>query len=323
MEVSVIIPCYNVEKFILKCLESLNTQTFRDFEIIVVDDGSTDNSELVIKKYLNENCLNYKYLKQKNSGPSKARNTGITNSSGKYIALLDSDDSFTKDSLEKKISAAKKNDNIDFIYSDAFINYENGMETKRREKNFKEVYHGFHSGIIFENLIDKNFIPTTTVFCKKYLFEKFGFFNENIIVAEDYDLWLRFAVNKCNFFYIDECLSYYSVRSTSLSGDQIRMNLQLIEILKSLYAFNISKNIERKISERIGNIYFINTVLEIFHLINNEAFKAVYRKMFTLIRIKFFHPVYYIMFLLLIFSKKKFRAFFYKKFKNYRRFSIK
>ena len=89
--VSVIIPCFNAEKTIIRTLKSIDMQTINDYQVIIIDDGSTDNSEHVILKYI-QNKNNFVYIKQKNSGVSTARNKGITEAQGKYISFLDADD---------------------------------------------------------------------------------------------------------------------------------------------------------------------------------------------------------------------------------------
>lgn len=96
-KISVIIPVYNTEKYIEKCLDSLERQTMKDFEVIVVNDGSTDNSKKVIKEYMKENKLNIKYLEKENGGLASARNYGVERTLGKYIAFLDSDDYIDND----------------------------------------------------------------------------------------------------------------------------------------------------------------------------------------------------------------------------------
>ena len=105
-KISVIIPVYNTEKYVEKCLESLAKQEMKDFEVIIVNDGSTDNSENVIKNYMQSSKLNIKYLEKENGGLSSARNYGVEKASGKYISFLDSDDYLDKNlfsELEKYI----------------------------------------------------------------------------------------------------------------------------------------------------------------------------------------------------------------------------
>jgi len=116
MKVSVIVPVYNVEKYLDKCLNSLVNQTLKDIEIIVVNDGSTDNSEKIIKKYLKKN-KNIKYIKKNNSGVSEARNIGLEQATGEYIGFLDSDDWLETNAYEKMYNKAKTED-FDIVVCD-------------------------------------------------------------------------------------------------------------------------------------------------------------------------------------------------------------
>ena len=106
--VSVIVPVYNSEKYLTEALNSLEEQTFKNFEVIIVNDGSTDNSEKIIKDFVNKNS-NFKLINQKNMGPGYAKNTGIRYSKGKYIAFLDSDDFFAPNFLEILYNLAVEN----------------------------------------------------------------------------------------------------------------------------------------------------------------------------------------------------------------------
>jgi glycosyltransferase involved in cell wall biosynthesis len=109
VKLSIIVPVYNAEKFLDKCLESLKNQTIKDIEIILVNDGSTDNSLEICNKYA-QNDSRIKVLTQKNSGQSKARNVGIDNSNGEYIAFTDSDDWVDLDYYEKLVESCEKHD---------------------------------------------------------------------------------------------------------------------------------------------------------------------------------------------------------------------
>lgn len=115
VNVSVIIPCYNCEKYIIRAIKSLEIQTYKNFEVIIVNDGSTDSSDEIIKSYLKDTNLKYKYFYQENSGVSKSRNKGIDNANGKYITFLDSDDLYHKDFLQSLVSLIESND-VDTVY---------------------------------------------------------------------------------------------------------------------------------------------------------------------------------------------------------------
>jgi len=120
--VSVIIPTYNCAQFITEAIESALMQTYTDIEIVVVDDGSTDNTKEILKPYIEKNFLTYIY--QENQGPGAARNTGIKAATGEYIAFLDADDTLTEDSVEKRINLIEGSSDIGLVFSDYFYQKE-------------------------------------------------------------------------------------------------------------------------------------------------------------------------------------------------------
>ena len=147
MKVSVIVPVYNVEKYLDKCLDSLANQTLKDLEIIIVNDGSPDNSEDIIKKYTKK-YKNFKYYKKENGGLSSARNYGIKYASGDYIAFLDSDDYVKSDMYEKMYEKAIKGNydlvvcDIDYLYPDKTIRVGSGI--KGDTTDIKKTYLTIH-----------------------------------------------------------------------------------------------------------------------------------------------------------------------------------
>lgn len=127
--ISVIIPVYNVEEYLRECVDSVLTQTYQNFEIILVDDGSTDSSGQICDEYASNDeriCV----IHQKNSGPSKTRNTGLDNATGKYIYFLDSDDYIENNALELLVNTAESN-NADLVFFDAHSFTDEGSEVKQ------------------------------------------------------------------------------------------------------------------------------------------------------------------------------------------------
>jgi len=184
--ISVVIPCYNSEDTIKRALTSVYDQTYKNFEIILVDDGSIDRTRLVIEEFfLNKSSINHKYIYQENSGPSKARNTGVEASSGKYIAFLDSDDEWHERKLELQVNIIEEK-NLDFIGST--YTYENFS-------NFEEKYCNILK-YDFKKLILSNKFSTPGVIIEKELFKTLNGFDTSMKYAEDYDLWLRASLLK-------------------------------------------------------------------------------------------------------------------------------
>ena len=157
-EISVIIPAYNGEKYLAETIESVLSQTFKDFEVIVVDDGSTDRTREIAQSYGNELF----YVFKENGGPGSARNAGIKVSKGRFIALLDHDDLWLPEKLEKQISLIKKRLNVGMVFSDACL-----FNSKRGYLGtcFQEARP--FSGSVFEKLFLRNFVPNLTTLTRK------------------------------------------------------------------------------------------------------------------------------------------------------------
>lgn len=213
-KVSVIIPTYNNCHYITKAIESVLNQTYKDFEIIVVDDGSDDNTSSLISKYGRK----LKYFYQCNSGAASARNKGINESKGEYISFLDSDDYFYEDNLLKKIAFLERNLGIGLVFSDWNYVDEIGNYLNKGSLHFHYAQKKL-SGLIFGELLYKrNFIATPTVIIRRYVLEDIGLFDPTIPSQEEYDLWLRIS-SKYSSYYINEPLVNVIVHAGSLSSD--------------------------------------------------------------------------------------------------------
>lgn len=194
-KVSVIIPTYNRAWTLDNAIESAFSQDYKDFEIIVVDDGSTDDTCKILEKYKSRIRIFF----QENKGVSVARNIGIENSRGNFIAFLDSDDAWEKDKLSCQINFFKKNPQA-MICQTEEIWIRNGRRVNPQKKHQKL------SGIIFEKSLHLCIISPSSVMIKKELLESKGVFNKNFPVCEDYDLWLRIT-HDTPVFLIDRLCS--------------------------------------------------------------------------------------------------------------------
>lgn len=187
--ISVIIPMFNAEDTILDSINSVLNQTYKKskIEILVIDDGSEDGSFYIVKEFIKKNeCENVKLLSKKNGGVSSARNMGIKNAKGNYIAFLDSDDIWKTDKLKKQMEILEKNKKIDFL------------GCNRNNENTKVIFKKFDKlkEINFTDLLIKIFPQTSTVIIKKEVFNEVGLYDENQSYAEDANLWLRIAAEK-------------------------------------------------------------------------------------------------------------------------------
>ncbi|MEK7564207.1 MAG: glycosyltransferase [Patescibacteria group bacterium] len=194
-KIDVVIPVYNGEKFILQALNSVAHQTLPPNKIIVVDDGSTDNTYSVVLEYAKTCSLEIKIIKQENGGLSSARNTGIKESMGEFIAFLDADDIWDKNKLEEQMNVCQTTEfeNLALVYCDYDVIDINGNTQYR---NYKAPLDKKRMrGMVFEKLLERNQITSSGsgVLIKRNVFDVVGFFDENLKYAEDFDMWLRIA----------------------------------------------------------------------------------------------------------------------------------
>lgn len=226
-KVSIIIPAYNAAPYLEETLNSIFEQTFKDFEIIIVDDGSTDATKDVIDKFKGK----VRYFYQKNSGaPASPRNVAIKNSKGKYIAIFDSDDIMFKEKLEVSVNILEKNNGVDLIFSN-FIQILDGVTEDTAwldkphvkkvidsipQEQLEENVYSFNRPI-YQELLLSNFIGTSTVVCKKDIFDDVGYFDESLIGIEDLDMWLHLCQAEKTFAYSTIPLSYYRKHQGGIS----------------------------------------------------------------------------------------------------------
>ena len=234
MNISVVIPSYNRKDFLKRSIDSAINQTKKPLEIIVVDDGSTDGTEAMIKSDYDF----VKFIKQKNKGVSAARNIGIKVSIGEWICFLDSDDEWKKDKLEKQINAMKSNPGYKFFHSNE-IWIKNGLRINQKKKHKK------YGGDIFDKCLDMCRISPSSVMIDKTVFDEVGNFNENLVVCEDYELWLRIC-DKYRVFFIDEPLIIkYGGHQGQLSYSIESIENHRIKALEYLILENLNRKNKR------------------------------------------------------------------------------
>ncbi len=243
-KVSVVIPAYNAERFVAKAIDSVLNQTYRDYEIIVVDDGSTDNTLEVLKSYGDK----VRYVRQSNKGASAARNTGIRHANGKYIAFLDADDVWFSQKLEKQVKVLDERPEFGLVYSNVeFPSRQNGVV--QTQFDLKRPY----SGKILSKLIVMNAIPTSTVVARKECFEKVGLFDESLVASEDHDMWIRIAT-RYDATYLEDPLMMNGLHSGSLSRDEIRLQeCNLAVTAKARKMQNVLGDADRVLIDRTYN----------------------------------------------------------------------
>ena len=192
--ISVIIPTFNRKHLVKRAIQSVFDQTLQPHEIIIIDDGSKDGTDQLIK----QEFPTVKYISQENSGISSARNIGIKESTGYWIAFLDSDDEWLSKKLEMQVDALKKNLEYKICHTNE-IWIRNGIRVNPKDKHQK------FGGHIFEKCLPLCIISPSSVLIKKTVFEEYGVFDPSLPACEDYDMWLRI----CAFLpvlYLDKLL---------------------------------------------------------------------------------------------------------------------
>lgn len=210
--VSVIIPTYNRAHLIGRAIQSVLNQTYQDFEIITVDDGSTDNTEEVVRRFRDERI---RYIRhQKNKGVAVARNTGVKASRAEYVAFLDSDDEWLAKKLERQMEIVKNAaPRIGVVYT-GFWRIKDNKRVYTPSSNIKPK-----EGDIYTSLLKGNFVGTSATLVRKECFGKAGMFDERLPPAEDWEMWIR--ISKCyHFECIDEPLAVSYHQPDSLSANQ-------------------------------------------------------------------------------------------------------
>lgn len=210
---SVVIPAYNVERYVAAAVESALAQTYEPVEVIVVNDGSTDGTAGALAPFTDRIV----YIEQANSGVARARNRALSSASGEYVALLDADDLWVPDRLSLCIEAIERNPDELFVTTDAFLIAGEEPTTKR--------YYGDLVDESFPDHVDQldalargNFVFISVV-ARRSLFERAGPFDDRFPPSEDYDMWIRFALAGARAELIREPLAGYRVRPDSASAD--------------------------------------------------------------------------------------------------------
>ena len=242
--VSIIIPAYNVAPFIGETLDSVFAQTFTDFEVIVVNDGSPDTEEFepAIQPYRKRIC----YLKQENHGASAARNTGLRAARGELIAFLDADDLWSPQYLEQQIKFIREDD-CDLACADAMI-FGVSADAGRSYMDSLMGTAPAQGRVTFLELVnaDRSLI-TSGVVARRDLILEVGLFDETLRNAQDFDLWLRLARHGARLAYHRQVLLSYRSRANSLSGDAINSHqreLRVFDKIEQSYEFTPAERAE-------------------------------------------------------------------------------
>lgn len=239
--VSIIMNCYNGEKYLTKSIRSVINQSYNNWELIFWDNQSDDNSEKLIKS-LKDNRIKY-FRSKKFTSLYEARNLAIKKAKGSFICFLDTDDWWVKKKIERQINFIKKNKNVNFIFSNLYI-YDQSTKVKKLYFNYN-----YPSGKITQLLLNDYKLGILTVMIKRSFFLKKKF-NKNFNIIGDFDFFIDLSLKE-NLFCINEPLAFYRIHKKNLS---LNLNVYINELGKWL-KINSKKFKKKNIS--LLNIYYI------------------------------------------------------------------
>ncbi len=201
--VSIIVPCYNYGNLLSETLNNILEQSYENWECIIVDDGSTDNTSSVAKEFV-DNHNQFRYVFQINAGLSAARNTGLQHSKGDFIQLLDADDFIESNKLLSQIKVFFEHPDSDIVYSE--VRYFSSEQKTLRRFSMNEIDNPWmpkvdssNPQLLMNTLIDLNICVVNAPLIRKSVFDRIGLFNTKLIAVEDWEFWCRCAFQKVNF----------------------------------------------------------------------------------------------------------------------------
>ena len=255
--VSIVIPTYNHAKFISKALKSVIDQTYKNWEAIIIDNESVDETYKLINNF---NDSRIKYFKIFNDGViAKSRNLGIKEAKGDWVAFLDSDDWWTKDKLEVCFSKITKD--VDFIYhAHEYVNKSKSFFKKKIIKG-RQLKKPILNDLLIGTITKGSQISNSSVIVRKNILIKIGGLNENKILvgSDDYDTWLRIAQITDQFLYINKKLSFYLVHNANTSSKDMSIP-QRLAVRNFMHLFNNQQklNLEIKLRYISGSYNYLN-----------------------------------------------------------------
>lgn len=269
--VSIIMPAYNAENFISESIESVIGQTYANWELIIVDDGSTDNTRNVVHSYINQDSRIH-YFFQENARQAKARNTGIKNSKGDIIAFLDADDLWLPQKLELSLKEFY-NGEQDVLFTDAYI-FNNSTQLSHYENlpNINIVAKTYHGDEGLNAFLYENRIPILTVIAtRESILNVNCFREENKGGTEDYELWLNLLANNHIIRGTDLKLSLYRIHSNSTTATN-NMDINVIKMFSRF--FTKYPNLKSKYKKQI--VYWLSKILN--QATNKKELSPVFNK---------------------------------------------
>ncbi len=228
--VDIITPAYNAAKFLPAAIESVIAQTFEDWRILLIDDGSTDDTEAVVAPFVQQLGPKLRYIKQPNGGLPAARNAAIRASTAEFLALLDADDLWLPSRLSDSLASFENDPQIGISYGFVSRVDQNGsvLDTFTNRQKHGE---GWIAPFIYMRMVD---LPCPTIMFRRQCIDDVGFFDETLKATEDRDLWLRIAL-RYKVAVAPHLIAHYRTSPTSMTTDPYRMLSAQLQFIQKHY----------------------------------------------------------------------------------------
>lgn len=258
--VSINLCCYNSERYLRETLESVVRQTYQDWELVIINDGSRDTTEAIVREYIGQG-LPIVYYYQENRGLGYSRNEALKRSSGKYIAFIDHDDVWMPEKLERQISVLEECSDVDFVYTNYYV-----MREKRRVIKFTKKQP---DGYVFGKFLFSYPVHVSTAMVRRNAFDGLdSLFNPNLHLTEEYDLFMR-ILYRCKAAYISEPLATYRYHAKMTSvREEVRLIQETISVIGMLRL--LEPGFEGKYAEILRRIDNRNNLALAFKLAKDE-----------------------------------------------------
>ena len=268
--VSINLCCYNSEKYLEETLDSIFEQTYRDWELVIINDGSSDSTENIVQQYINKGFpIIYHY--QENKGIGASRNEALKLSNGEYVAFIDHDDTWTPEKLEKQLDLFHANPILGLVYSDCYFVYPGG------KKVLGSRFFNFKRGRVFKEMLAGNFIILSTAVVRKDALNEFGGFPD-YKVAEEFALFLKIA-EEYPVDFISEPLANYRYHEENASKD-LKINLKEIEEILGFWSKHDEEEIRRISTSAMGKTHYGLSRRALFHLSDKAQAKTLIKGSF-------------------------------------------
>ncbi len=272
--ISVVIPAFNAEKTILETIKSAQKQSFQDFEIIIINDGSTDNTVSLVKNISDSRIKVFSY---ENGGLSVARNRGISRAVGDYIAFLDADDLWTSDKLELQLKALQQHPKAGLAYSWTYF-----MDEQKQTVHLDRPL--YFEGDVHADLLVWNFLAHgSNPLIRKDAINSVGEFNPAVSGAADWDYWLRVA-EKWEFTVVRKPQIFYRLSSTSMSSKVEFMERCQLDVLEQAFE-RATDDLKSLKKQSMANVYQYSAQLYISRSSNTEGLQKAFSKLYNAARL--------------------------------------